>query len=505
MIPNAMDWGSLLPLVTVLSSAVPGIIIFMLAEHKRRERTILNLFGALVKLALIGIMFLGLVDGKTYELRFPLLPGFDFVLQADALAMLFVSLSAVLWLVTTIYAIAYLEESPRRSRFFGFFSLCVSATTGIALAGNLITFIIFYEALTLATYPLVIHRGDRKSLRAGQIYLMFTLTAGAVLLFTTIWLHTLVGPFDFTPGGALYSLSAEAHRPQLILIFFLLALSFGVKAALIPLHPWLPRAMVAPAPVSALLHAVAVVKAGAFGIVRLVYEVFGAQFSAILGVTTPLALLASATILYGSLRALMQDDLKRRLAYSTVSQVSYIVLGVAILGPLGTIGGLAHLVHQGLMKVTMFFCAGIYAETLGVHRVSEMNGIGRRMPLTTAAFTVTALGMIGLPPLAGFISKWYIAQGAVVTQQYWILGVLVLSTLMNAAYFLPILYRAWFAEQEAPWPHEGRPSAGETPWGLLAPPLVTALLTIAVGVFAATPFSVVAWAELIASREYLPW
>jgi multicomponent Na+:H+ antiporter subunit D len=221
----------------------------------------------------------------------------------------------------------------------------------------------------------------------------------------------------------------------------------------------------------------------------------------------PLAIVASVTIIWGSLRALFQDDLKRRLAYSTVSQVSYIVLGVALFGPLGTIGGLVHLVHQGIMKITLFFCAGNYAETLGIHKVSEMDGVGRRMPWTTLAFTVGAFGMIGVPPLAGFISKWHLGLGALEAGMPWALAVLAASSLLNAAYFLPILHRAWFRPANAAWPEEKiLPQRGwETAPLLLIPTLATAAATLLVGLFAAGAFSPLAWAKLIAAREYLAW
>ncbi len=292
------------------------------------------------------------------------------------------------------------------------------------------------------------------------------------------------------------------HRSSLIIIFVLLIAGLGVKAALVPLHGWLPQAMVAPAPVSALLHAVAVVKAGAFGIVRVVYEVFGVEFAAGLGVMQPLAWLAAFTIIYGSVRALFQNDLKRRLAFSTVSQVSYIALGVAIVGPIASIGGIVHLVHQGLMKITLFFCAGNLAETLGVHKISEMNGAGRRMPWTMAAFTVGAFGMIGAPPTAGFISKWYLGQGALEAGQGWVILVLAGSSLLNAAYFLPILYRAWFMAPPDRWPHEHDFGRKETALALLVPPVVTALLALGAGLMASLPFSALEWARLVAQREF---
>ncbi|MFP5381582.1 MAG: complex I subunit 5 family protein, partial [Gammaproteobacteria bacterium] len=416
-----------MPVGVVLSSFLPGLVIFFLAESRIRLRTALNLAGALAKLALIGVMLWGVVNEHEYVFRHTVVPGLDLVLKADALAMLFVTLSAVLWLFTTLYAIGYLEGAPHRSRFFGFFSLCVTATVGVAMAGNLFTFFVFYELLTLATYPLVVHRGTEKALRAGHVYLAYTLGGGALLLVGTVWLYALTGQVDFVNGGSLAALPPETAG-TLKIIFLLLIAGVGVKAALVPLHGWLPMAMVAPAPVSALLHAVAVVKAGAFGIVRIVYEVYGVEFAASLGLLLPLAVIASITIVWGSVRALYQDDLKKRLAYSTVSQVSYIALGVALFGPVGTVGGIVHLVHQGIMKITLFFCAGNYAETLGIHKVSEMDGVGRRMPWTTLAFTVGAFGMIGVPPLAGFISKWYLGLGALDAGMPWVLAVLAASS-----------------------------------------------------------------------------
>ena len=499
-----MNAGALLLLATLGSSFVAGVAIFLLPERSARARTALNLAAAFVKLGCVGWMLWGAVHGRTYELRLALLPGNDLLLRADPLALLFISLSAGLWLLTTIYAIGYLEGSPHRSRFFGFFSLCVTATVGIATAGNLVTFFLFYELLTLATYPLVVHRGTPQALAAGARYLIYTLGGGAALLAGIVWLQALAGTVEFTHGGVVSGLPAERHA-LLAAIFALLVAGLGVKAALVPLHGWLPLAMVAPAPVSALLHAVAVVKAGAFGIVRIVYDVFGIEFAQDLGLLLPLAIAASVTILYGSLRALVQDDLKRRLAYSTVSQVSYIVLGAALFGPLGTIGGLVHLVHQGVMKITLFFCAGNYAETLGIHKVSEMAGVGRRMPWTTAAFTVGALGMIGLPPVAGFISKWCLGLGALEAGLPWALAVLMVSSLLNAAYFLPILRAAWFDSPPPQWPDEHIAARGalETSLWLLLPAAGAAALALAIGLGAGLPMSPSEWARLIVAREYL--
>ena len=498
-----MTYSALLPLLVVASSLLPGLCIFALPEDKRRLRVTLNLGGAVAKLVLVGLMLYGVARGVVYEVRLPLVGDLDLVLRADALGMLFVTLSAVLWLVTTVYAIGYLEPYRNKRRFFGHFSVCVSATVAIALAGNPLTFLIAYEALTLSTYPLVVHKGDKASLRVGRMYLAYTLAGGAALFVATVWLHALVGPVEFTAGGA-FPIPGAAEPGQLVALFWLFVAALGVKTALVPLHGWLPAAMVAPTPVSALLHAVAVVKAGAFGIVRVVYELFGVAGASELGVLVPLSIVASVTIIYGSIRALAQVDLKRRLAYSTVSQVSYIVLGASLFGPVATLGGLVHLVHQGIMKITLFFCAGAFSETLGVKKVSDMDGLGRRMPLAMTAFTIGALGMIGLPPLAGFVSKWYLGLGAVLVGQPWILVVLIASTLLNAAYFLPLLYAGWFRERDRPWPkappRDGRQDGSM--W-LIGPALVTAALTLLAGLLADGPASVQAWAEIVVSREYV--
>jgi multicomponent Na+:H+ antiporter subunit D len=491
-----------LPLLVLASSLVPGLIIFTLPENATAWRVTLNLGGALLKIVLLLLMMIGVFHGVTYEFRVPLVPGIDFALHADALSLLFVNLSAVLWLATTFYAIGYLEDSPNRSRFFGYFSLCVTTTVGLAMAGNLLTFLVFYEALTLSTYPLVVHRGTEAARKAGRTYLAYTLVGGVLLLAGTIWLYSLTGTLEFVDRGFVSALGLDPNT--LRMVFALLILGVGVKAALVPLHAWLPQAMVAPAPVSALLHAVAVVKAGAFGIVRITYDVFGIEYAASLGVTLPLAVLAAVTIIYGSVRALFQDDLKRRLAFSTVSQVSYITLGVAIAGPIATIGGLAHLVHQGFMKITLFFCAGNYAETLGVHKVSELRGIGRRMPWTTAAFTVAAFGMIGVPPVVGFVSKWYLGLGALEVGQDWAVYVLAGSSLLNAAYFLPLIRAAWFEPPPDEWPHERSFGRKETAWLLLLPPLATALAALAWGLFASMPGTPLDWVQFIASRKYGP-
>ena len=489
----------LLPLVILLTSLSAAPVLFALPERRARLRTALNLTVAAIKVMLVILLAWKASQGVIYDVRLTVLPGLDLHLQADPLALMFVTLSAVLWLVTTIYSVGYLEKGPHRARFFGFFSLCVAATVGIAMAGNLFTFLLFYELLTIATYPLVIHNGTAAALRAGRIYLIYTLAGGLLLLLGTLGLWGLAGTTDFVAGGVMEQVAAD--RPGAArALFVVLIVALGVKAALVPLHGWLPVAMVAPAPVSALLHAVAVVKAGAFGIVRVVYEVFGIDLAQSLGVTGPLAMLAAVTIIYGSIRALSQDDIKARLAYSTVSQVSYIALGVALASPIAAIGALAHLTHQGVMKITMFMAAGNLAEGFGIKKVSQMDGIGRAMPGTMTAFTLAALAMIGLPPLAGFISKWYLAQGGLAVGQDWVIALLLGSSLLNAAYFLPMLHRAWFCDPAARIAQiPARPRIGL--W-LTAPPIITAGFVIAIGVLANAPFSPLEWVRFIVDTEF---
>lgn len=484
-----------LPILILLTSLLPALVTFCLPENRAFWRNALNLGGAVVKLGLIGFMLAEVAAGTVYETRLEFVPGLYLLLRVDALALLFITLSAVLWFLTTIYAIAYFGNGPDLSRFFGFFSLCVAATTGIALSGTLISFFIFYELLTLSTWPLVVHKQDTRSIAAGRSYLAYALPGSALLLLAIVWLESATGPVEFTIPGDLRALDDTSLR----VIFALFIAGLGVKAALVPLHGWLPGAMAAPAPVSALLHAVAVVKAGAFGIVRVVEDVFGPALIVELGVGLPLAVLASITILYGSIRALGQSDIKRRLAFSTVSQVSYIVLGVALAGPVALIGGLVHLVHQGLMKITLFFCAGVFAERAGIHAVADLNGIGPRMPWTSVCFSLGAMGMIGIPPLAGFVSKVYLGIGGLQAGAPWVIAVLAGSSLLNAAYFLPLLYRIWFL------PATGNKEPSERRLGLVAPAVATALAALAAGLFAGWPFSPLGWATLIVERSQGPW
>jgi multicomponent Na+:H+ antiporter subunit D len=492
-----------LPLLIVLTTIASAAAVFCLRDDQTRARAAVTLAGPSITLFLVATMTLGVLAGDRHEVRIPFLPGEDIILQSDALSVLFTGLSSVLWLITTVYALGYMRKGPNRSRFFGFFALCVSATMGVALAGNVVTFVVFFEALTLATYPLVVHNGDEKTLRAGRAYLLYTLSGGAALLMGALLLHALHGTSDFVVGGLLAQAPARPSDAALTLVFAVMIAGVGVKAAIAPLHGWLPTAMVAPAPVSALLHAVAVVKVGAFGVVRIVYDVFGVTLAQDLGVLPWLAAAAAFTIIYGSVRALWQDDLKKRLAFSTVSQVSYIALGAALAHPAAAVGAIMHLIHQGIMKITLFFCAGAFAEVAGVKTVSAMDGLGRRMPWTCAAFTIGALGMIGVPPTAGFVTKWKLAEGGLASGDAWVVAVLLGSSALNAGYFLPVLNRMWFGPDVATLRADAPPR-----WRIAmmaGPPLATAGMTLAAALLATSIFSPLGWAEALALAEFGFW
>ncbi|TWX52171.1 complex I subunit 5 family protein [Colwellia hornerae] len=524
------DW---LPLIILIVAFSTGILMMVIGEKNEKLRTSVNLTSAAINIILIGIMLLGVSQGAVFETRLPLLPDINLVLKADALSLAFVTLSGVLWFFTTIYAVGYFKKGKHKSRFFGFFSLCVFSTLGVALAGNLITFLIFYELLTLATYPLIVHKGNDDSLKSGKTYLRYTMIGGAILMVAVVWLKSIAGALDFSTPDILLN-TPNIDPTTITIIFVMLMIGLGVKAALFPLHGWLPRAMAAPAPVSSLLHAVAVVKAGAFGIIRVVYDVYGVDLASSLGVLQVLLVFACITIIYGSVRAIYQDDIKKRLAYSTVSQVSYITLGIALAGPIAAVGAIMHLVHQGLMKITMFFCAGLLAETHHIYKVSQLNGIAKKMPITMTAFTIAILGMIGIPPIAGFVSKWYLGVGAIETGNTWVIAVLAGSSLLNAIYFLPLVYRAWFlapslesqdtghaslptqlstpvyATQHAELPAEqhtehqnhieNKPTL-EAHWMMLLPPVVTITFAILAGLFANSQYSALSWSKLIASSD----
>jgi multicomponent Na+:H+ antiporter subunit D len=401
-------------------------------------------------------------------------PGLALAVKVEPLGMLFALLASSLWIVNSIYSIGYMRanDEPRQTGFYVCFAVALGSTIGIAFAANLFTLFLFYEALTISTYPLVTHKADAEAIRAGRVYLLLLLgTSLALFLPAIVATWVLAGTLDFTPGGIL---ADKAGAP---IIGALLALYvFGIgKAAVMPLHFWLPAAMVAPTPVSALLHAVAVVKAGVFAILKVALMIFGIDILGGVGQSAWLTAVAGTTILAASIVALRQDNLKRLLAYSTVSQLSYVVLGVAVLAPVSVVGAALHLAAHALGKITLFFAAGSIHTAAHLTEVSQLDGIGRRMPWTMGAFAVGALAMIGVPPTAGFLGKWFILVGAMETANWVAVAVIILSTLLNAAYFLPIVFRAFF---RAPAGQGHEHKSGEAPWPIVAALTVTAAGTV---------------------------
>jgi len=414
------------------------------------------------------------------------LPGLKIGFEVEPLGMLFALLASFLWVVTSVYSIGYMRSHHewRQTSYYSYFALALGSVMGIAFAGNLFTLFIFYELLTLSTYPLVTHAGDDAAREGGRTYLGYLLGTSVIfLLLALVWTWSLTGTLDFRSGGILDGAVTPGTASMLLILFI-----FGIgKAAVIPFHLWLPAAMVAPTPVSALLHAVAVVKAGVFTVLKVAIYIFGIDFLAEIPATRWLMYVAAATILLAALVALRQDNLKLRLAWSTVSQLSYIVLCALLVTPLGIVGGALHIVMHAFAKITLFFCAGAILVTTRKTRISEMDGIGRRMPWTMAAFTVGALSMIGVPPMAGFISKWYILFGAIEVQQMFVVGVIILSTLLNAAYFLPIVYAAFFRTSQGNPEVENKDAQGEAPLMLLMAITVTALGTVGLFFFPDLP------------------
>ncbi len=399
-------------------------------------------------------------------------PGLQLAFRLEPLGMIFALVASFLWIITSIYAIGYMRgnQELKQTRFYVCFALALAATIGIAFAGNLLTLFIFYEALTLSTYPLVAHKENAEARAGGHTYLGVLLsTSIAFLLLAILWTWSATRTLDFRVGGIL---AGSVHGPMIGLLLALYVFGVG-KAALMPFHRWLPAAMVAPTPVSALLHAVAVVKAGVFTVVKVVVYIFGVDLLKGEPSADWLLYVAAATILIASMVALRQDNLKRRLAYSTVSQLAYITLATAILAPLSLVGAALHIAAHAFGKITLFFAAGSIYTAAHKTKVSELDGIGQRMPWTMGAFAIGSLSMIGVPPTVGFVSKWYILQGALSAGQLFAVLVIFASTLLSAAYYLPVIYVAFFRKPATRGDQSGH---GEAPW-----PMVLALVLTAAG------------------------
>ena len=466
----------------MLALVVPvgGAALIALAGRAPNLRETITLLTSAALLACVATLLPAVSSGARPGFTLlTLLPGLDIAFKVEPLGMLFALIASGLWIVNSLYSIGYMRgnNEANQTRFYVCFALALAATMGIALAANFFTLFVFYELLTLITYPLVTHHGTDLARRGGRVYLGVLMGTSIVFLLPAlVFIWHVAGTTDFVAGGILAGKLGHAGLAGLLALCM-----FGIgKAALMPFHRWLPAAMVAPTPVSALLHAVAVVKAGVFSVVKVIVYLFGVgtlASSGIGGAADWLVVVAGFTILAASVVALGADNLKRRLAYSTVSQLSYVVMAAAVLAPLSLIGAVLHIAAHAVGKITLFFAAGAIYTAAHKTEVSQLDGIGRRMPWTMGAFAIAALSMIGLPPAVGFISKWYMLSGAMAAQQWLAVGVIVVSTLLNAGYFLPIVYRAFFvAPVDAGHGHDH--THGEAPLPMVLALCATAAATL---------------------------
>jgi len=427
----------ILPLLAVVGIVATG--------RKPNMREAVTIATSLVLLYFVIHLYQGIQQGENIRVTWwELLPGLQISFSIEPLGMLFALVASFLWLITTVYSIGYMRghHEQNQTRFYACFAIAISSVMGITFAGNLFTLFIFYEILTLSTYPLVTHAGTQDAMKGGRVYLGILLSTSIVFfLLAIIGTWFVAGTLDFKPGGVFNTDVNKVVAGVLLLLFV-----FGIgKAAIMPFHRWLPAAMVAPTPVSALLHAVAVVKAGVFTILKVCIFIFGIDLLPTLPTTQFLLYLAGASILLASLVAMRQDNLKARLAYSTVSQLGYITMGALLATSSGVIGSSMHIATHAFGKITLFFCAGAILVAAHKSKISEMRGLGRQMPITMTAFFIASLSIIGAPPTGGTWSKWFLLMGTIETEQFILMCILIISSLMNIAYLLPIPFHAFFS------------------------------------------------------------
>lgn len=472
------------PLIVIGVPAVAFVLI-LLSDKRPNLREFWSVLAGVIILFIVSSMVPVVLSGNSLEFTLTeFFPGISLRLRVDALGLMFALTASFLWILTTIYSIGYMRSLNEHSqtRFFACFAGAVSATMGAAFSANLLTLYFFYEIITMITYPLVSHKDNPEALAGGKKYITYLLgTSKAFLLPAVILTYIIAGTLEFSRGGILHG-----GDPVLLTVVYVLFIAGFAKAAIMPLHNWLPSAMVAPTPVSALLHAVAVVKVGVFSILRVIIFIFGTKTLKTLGLGMPTAYVASFTIIVASMIALTKDNLKARLAYSTISQLSYIVLGAALLTPSGITGAIIHITNHAFAKITLFFCAGSIYAIAHKQNISEMAGIGRKLPYTMTAFSIGVLGMIGAPPAGAFASKWYLVVGSMEAGSLVVLFVLLSSTVLNAAYFLPIVYTAFFGKAEEH--HGGHHDSGhhddikENPY-IAVPLVISAIGSLVLGFY----------------------
>jgi multicomponent Na+:H+ antiporter subunit D len=456
-------------IAATLITPVVGAIGILLARRVPNLREAVSICAAALLLALVVALVPSVSAGERPGFTaFEMLPGMDLRFSIEPLGLAFALIAAFLWLVTVIYSVGYMRAhgEGHQTRFYTFFALAIAATVGAAFAGNLLTLYLFYEALTLATYPLVTHGGTDKDRAGGRTYLMVLLgTSSTFLLLALAWTYALTGTLEFSSGGIFVADDALVPGASPIVLTILYALFvFGTgKAAVMPFHRWLPAAMVAPTPVSALLHAVAVVKLGVFVIMKVTVYTFGLDLLSTVGAARPMQYVAAATLLTAAVLAIREDNLKRRLAYSTVSQLAYIVLAATLAGSVAFVGGGLHIAAHAFAKITLFFCAGMILVSLHKTTVSELRGVGRQMPITLTAWIVASLCVIGMPLTGGFWSKWYLARGTLEAGEPLLLAVVLVGSLLAMGYLLPPAIRAFYAPLEPRAAHAAVSETADAP------------------------------------------
>lgn len=474
--------SSYIPLLAILCPATASILI-LLSSKRPNVRESWTIIAGILQFSLVASMIPTVLDKKVIEcLLFPqtMLEGIAFGFKVDAFGIIFALTASFLWILVSFYSIGYMRslKEHAQTRYYFCFAIAIFGAIGVAMSANLLSMFIFFEILTVSTYPLVIHDQTPEALSAGRKYFAYLLTAGVFLLFAIMMTYYLTGTTDFT-GGGIKALrtgfeAGDLASLTLIILFFCFLLGF-MKAAWMPFHSWLPTAMIAPTPVSALLHAVAVVKAGVFGIVRIVCYIYGVDLMTSLGLGIALACIAGFTMIVANLFAIAQDNLKRRLAYSTINQLSYIILGAALLTSDGIRGAMIHIPFHGFMKITLFLCAGAIMVVTGKKNISEMGGVGKTMPVTMLAFTITAFGMCGIPPACGFISKWFLCLGTLQAHEIIFLFVLLIASLLDVVYFFPIIHTAFFKQPEG---EVKEMEVKEAPLFMLIPLSITAIFSV---------------------------
>ncbi len=468
-------------LVAILLPILGGILLPLLPLKRERGMMIYLETITIVTSIIVWLLLLGGVTEVFHVVHF--VEGLSISFKIDGLTMVFAGLVSVLWPLATLYAFEYMQHEGHKKVFFTFYSMTYGVTLGIAFASDMLSMYFFYELLTLTTVPLVMHTLKREAILASRKYLYYSLGGAAFAMMGLVFLIVYGNNLEFVLGGSLNMAAVGEHTNLLLWIYFFAFMGFGVKAAMWPMSSWLPQAGVAPTPVTALLHAVAVVKAGVFAMLRLTYYSFGPEF--LLGTWVQYAVMGFAifTIVYGCSRAVKELHIKRRLAFSTVSNLSYIIFGVTMMTPLGLVGALCHMVCHAVMKICSFLCAGAFMHQTGKSYIYEMDGMGRKMPVVFGCFAVSALGLMGVPPLAGFMSKWNLAKAAVESNNvlaYVGIIALLISALLTAIYMLNIVVRAFFPK--AGFDYKSIETVKDPTWKMCLPLIVCAIGTVALGV-----------------------